>query len=211
MFYNATAIQTLTDRIGWAAPIPPTDLVLSTAVTSATSGRYVRDFHPMAIVENVAETQPQYQADNNALSAFFISLRASAVRMVLARVFDGNERAYYRNGSGGERERIDGLEYSDRIIAAPALFDNAIGFQMAYDALEMMGNAVRSNFTQRLTQYSYGQIKAEQDGYTDENGKPIDRGIAGRLTAAIREVNNILFPETSTPAIPRIYNASNRW
>lgn len=211
MFYNATAIETLTNRIGWAAPIPPTDLVVSADVTRADSGRYVRDFHPMAIVENIAETQPQYAASQEAVNAFMVSLKGAAVRAVLARIFDGNERAYYRNGANGVRESIAAFDYSDRIITQPGLFDNVIGYQMAYDALELMGNAIRSNQTQRLSQYNYGQIKAEQDGYTDENGKPVDRGIAGKLTAAIREVNNILFPETSTPVQPRIYNASYRW
>jgi hypothetical protein len=211
MFYNSTAIQTLIDRIGWAAAIQPSTIVLSSAAAKSDSGRYFSGFHRMAIVENMKPLMPNKDADNTAFSAWLVDLKREGVMNVLDRVFDNNERAFFLIDRDGNRVDISAKDYSETIITInPRLFDKAIGLQVAYNALEAIAVSTRSNGVQRSTQASYEEIKNEQDGFTDENGKALSAGLKGKLTGSISSIIDILFPKATTGQ-PRIKNASYKW
>lgn len=211
MFYSSGAIQSLIDRIGWAAAIPPTTISLSVAAAKSDSGSYVSDYHRMAIVENMKPLMPNKEANDAAFSAWLVDLKRAGVMAVLDRVFDNNERASYQTLYNGERKDISGVDYSDVIISVrPRLFDKAIGLQVAYNALEAIAVSTRSNAVQRIVQSTYEEIKNEQDGFTDENGKAVTSGLKGKLTGAISSIIDILFPKP-VKGQPLIRNASNAW
>jgi len=210
MFYNSTAVQALQDRVGWAAPVAPSDFALSAENAESTSGRFFKDFHGLAIVEYVIATMPNYDATDATKNAYLLDKKRSAVQSVLSDVFDQNDRAYYYMDTYGNRIDVSGVDFSNIILnVRTSLFDNAIGYRMALDVLELISTSNRSNFDERMAA-AYDQVQNAMEGYTDGNGKTISRGVRGLYRDAIETVIEILFPKEAGRS-PRVWNASYKW
>lgn len=213
--YSTDSIATLTARIAWAAPMQPTSYVLTTENAVGTSGRVFRAFHAMAIVENVAACMPASDAtptlqviDDTTLNAFLSEMREQAVLKVLSEVFE-SETANSRLNAMGTRVDLTGTDYSSKIETNPALFDSAIGYQVAFDVLELMLTTSRSNERQRVGTDRATLLVAQQ-GYRDGEGNQLSDGVLQRLQGAIKRLLGILFPD-DVKGKNVLRNASYKW
>lgn len=212
--YDSNAIAALTGRIGWAPLRLPTSKVLSSDNEGST-GRLFNSFHAMAIAENVEEGMPVSNAntanesiDSAALNAYLKLITDQAILKVLGRVFDSNEAANYYINSAGCRVDLSTKDYSSLIISRPAAFDEVVGYQVAYDVLELMLTTSRSNLRQRAAVEGISLI-AQQQGARDENGNVIIDGVFQKLESAYGKLSAILFPVANTR--PKIRSASHLW
>ncbi len=162
----------------------------------------------MAIVENVFDTMPNRDADNDALKAYLDELKDQAVRSVLSKVFDNNERASIKVSAYGRRVDVSWTDYSAMIISRASVLDDAVGYQQACNVLELMLSTARSNTTER-TGKDYQTLKVELEGFTNEGGHLVSRGLFYKLNGAIISAIDILFPVDKPKNILR--NASNKW
>lgn len=195
MTYNSTAIQALIDRIGWNTPVPPYTLfTVSAANLKADSGRRFNQYHKLATVEFMADTMPNPDADGAAINAYLLDLKAQAVKRTLTQIFDNNPRANY-SMSSGFRKDLSGTDYSDMILTRTNVFDEVIGMNGAVIALELIKNSDRSNIRERLSKSGISSF-AELEGFFNEFGKTLAKGMYSRTDVAVAKAIDILFPET---------------
>lgn len=212
--YDSSAIAALTGRIGWAPLMLPTSKVLSSDNEGST-GRLFSAYHAMCIVENVEECMPVSNAitasesiTDDVLNDYLKQLTDQAILKVLSRVFDNNDAANYRINSEGCRIDLSGTDYTAKIVARAAIFDDAVGYQVAYNVLEMLMNTSRSNLRERSIQDRMALISQLQ-GARDERGVVIVDGIFQKLEDAFKRINAALFPQV-TPG-PKLRNKSYLW
>lgn len=192
--YDNTSIQVLVDRVGWALPIPPSTIVLTSDNTKSDSGRYFDAFHKMAIVENVFNVQPNHNISNADFNVYLYGLKKAATMKVLSAIFDLNERANLSIATSGLRVDISSTDYSHMITTRASIFDDCIGYQVSCDVLELMLLTTRSNQTESVSKYNYQQLKVELDGFTNEGGHLVSKGVHFKLNASIIKAIDILFP-----------------
>lgn len=192
--YDNTSIQVLVDRVGWALPIPPSTIVLTSENTKSDSGRYYDAFHKMTIVENVFDVQPNHNISNTDFNLYLYGLKKAATMKVLSAIFDLNERANLSIATNGRRVDTSSTDYSQMITTRASIFDDCLGYQMACDVLEMILLTTRSNQTESISKYNYQQLKLELDGFTNEGGHLVSKGLHFKLNASIIKAIDILFP-----------------
>lgn len=192
--YDNTSIQVLVDRVGWALPIPPSTIVLTSENTKSDSGRYYDAFHKMTIVENVFDVQPNHNISNTDFNLYLYGLKKAATMKVLSAIFDLNERANLSIATNGRRVDTSSTDYSQMITTRASIFDDCLGYQMACDVLEMILLTTRSNQTESISKYNYQQLKLELDGFTNEGGHLVSKGLHFKLNASIIKAIEILFP-----------------
>lgn len=196
--YQSTVIDMLALRIAFAEPMQPSPIVLEVRNSAGTSGRKARRFHSLVTVENIWLTMPAptqgitAQADNATLNEHLYDLKREAVLAVLAAVFDKNALATVGKDSCGNPVDISDTDYTNKITINPARFDDAIGYQIAYMALEQMLTSTRTNPTE-LKIADKGQLRLEQEGFAMD-GTRVSPGVAGKLRAALKDLIGSLFP-----------------
>lgn len=206
MFYDSATVDYLIDRLGWENAVPPSSIVVSAENHTSTSGRYYDEFFKMSIVENIEAAIHNSDATELTLNEFLFKLKKEAVMNMLDRVFDSNERAFYKTGNGGCVVDISGKDYSAIIPTKGRLFDAAIGYSMAKSVIQLLLTTGRENGTNRDNKFDYNYLKGELEGLKDENGE-VFKGINGYLNIEIGKIINILFPKRSTPILtaPRVW------
>lgn len=210
MFYNSTAIDTIEKRVGWASAVPPSTLTV-VGSNAGTSGKVFTAYHPAATVENVNATVTNANSvsiDNNTLNNALGKMRQQATLRVLSAVFDLNPLANSQTNYTGLDTDLSGTDYSDVIIARQNLFDNAIGFQVALDVLELMAVSGRSNSLERNGK-SVMDARAEIYGVFTEQGAQVYPGIVTELKKSIQTIIDILFPKKLRT--PYLVDRSNMW
>lgn len=197
--YNSTSIQTLIDRVGWAQAVQPnSQIVVDAANLTANSGRFFKDFHPNAIVELVVPTMPNPSANAAAYNAYLLDMKRIGVLKVLTAVFDLNERAQFTwNATRTYRTARPFFDYSDTIITRSNLFDTAIGYQVALDALAAETLSIRNNGAESKMKESYTEMKIEMGDFNNADGNLVSGGLTAKLNDAIIKIIDILFPEES--------------
>lgn len=213
--YTTAAIEALANRIGWAQPIPPTQKTLTAENAVGTSGRLFNSFHQLCIVENVEATMPvsgspsgyDVLVSNQQLNDKLKEFRDQAARKVLNRIFDINPLAQYRTSACGRRQYIGGTDYSDIIIGRAANLDDLMGYQVAYDVMQMMLMPQRSNRTERSIAEA-GAIMAQLNGFRNAQGQLVEDGILQKLENAYTDAIGIFFESQS---VPTVRNASALW
>jgi hypothetical protein len=86
--YDFTAvIAALKDRVGFRQPLGTGAPTLTSAVTTANSGRYFQDFHALVTVDNIKATMEQTGASDADLITYLGNLRQSAIMRCLNGVF----------------------------------------------------------------------------------------------------------------------------
>jgi hypothetical protein len=197
MLYNGTTIQNLMGLVGWQEAVPPTSILVTSANTASTSGRFFSSFHQSAIVENVFATLPNAQMDNDTLNALLLKMKKDSVLEVLSRIYDANPLAYRSS------QEIDGkvvtslnyaLEYDTLTANNMSVFADPIGFNMAKRCLQLYVTSTRSNRLQAIQEMKYPELKAELDGIYSENGKMVAKGANYFYEEAIKRTIEILFP-----------------
>jgi len=212
MYYSATTITNLQNRIGWAPPVPPVDFAVTASNLQSDSGRLFSDYCKLSTVEVVSKLQPK-SIKNGATPVTdpnpqLASLKRSAVLRALGKVFDNNPRANQYKAAFDQAVDISANEYDNIIAARPYLLDEVIGYAMAVEVIEMAIASNRSNFEQRLMQEAMADMRLDLDGYTDTTGQFVSPGVRGQLRKAVENLTNILWPERARPIIR---NASHKW
>ena len=179
--YSELSIQTIEKRIGWS---DPSDLPISISAENkqSDSGRMFNGFHSMVLLSNIYATVPAVNMDENSFNEYLSSVRKQAVLSVLNRIFDQN------------KEYISTNDYSDTIINRSALFDDAIGYSVAANIIEMFISSARSNLEERNSKMSYQIFKIELEGAKNENGYPVTKGLLSKLDTSIKRAREIIFP-----------------
>jgi len=208
MFYDTAAITALEGRVGWAQAVPPSTIVISMNNGLSASGLKFKTFHKLATVENVKETLGTLALNDTVLQAQLDELRKQAVIKVLQAIYDQNPLANgQRNGYFGQYVDMSTTDYSNVIITRSNVFDQAIGYQMAYDVIQMMISTSRSNLTERAVTGAYEVLQIELEGVNQSNSNIATKGIEYRLKNAIDQAIAILFPQRKRG----IVNATHQW
>lgn len=181
--YNQDSIDFLVNRIGWAdVQDDSLSIVINAENLVGTSGRTFKSFHELVTVENVysatTKENPSYEEFNYILS----EIRKQAVLKVLPQVIDKNYLSEISK------------DYSDIIIENSVLFDDAIGYQVAFDVLEKFVSTSRSNLLERNAKLTISNLKLELNGFRNENGYTVAKGVIFYLNEAIKRASNKLFP-----------------
>lgn len=207
--YDNTAISSLIRRVGWRQAIQPNlAIVIDATNIISDSGRYFNDFHKLAIVENAVSGMPNAKVTSLVYNEFLYDMKKAAVLKVLSAVFDINPRANYTFNGLGLRIDTSNTDYTNTIITRSNLFDEAIGYQVAYDTIELMLLTGRSNMEERLAKMNFNEMKIEMGDFYHE-GELVGKGILGKLNSVIERIIDILFPKLNDGK-PYV-NAVNKW
>ena len=207
MFYNSQAIAALETRVGWAQPVPPSNITLSVNNISSTSGRTFDSYHKLATVENVKNTLGTGVTDQSAFQSQLDRLRKQSVLKALNAIYDRNPLANLTRGVYGQNVNLSGVDYSPVIIDRANVFDDVIGYQMAYDIIQMMISTSRSNMTERAVNGTYETLQIELEGASQSNSNLSTKGVVFYLKDSIDQAIAILFPQRKFG----IYNATPLW
>lgn len=211
--YSDAAIAALEGRIGWAQPMAPTSRVLTTE-NEGTTGQTFDAFHKLLTVENIEACMPvsnaltaQETITDSSLNAYLVHLRKQATLKVLRRLFDTNKLAQVHTNSIGERTDTSAKDWSTLIQSRLPALDECVGFQLAYDCLELILTTSRINYRERNGKEN-GNVRLEQQGATDSEGNPQIDGVFGKMNRAYKEAIGVLFPQHTKPMIR---DRSNYW
>lgn len=193
--YTEQSITTLINRIGWEKALNSDVAInIDLANSAATSGRKVNTFHQLASVENIYSAVSEVNMDEVTFNEFLSSVREQSVREVATAVLDQH---YLYD---------DTIDYSNTIIEKARLFDDAIGYCIAINVLELFISSGRKNLTERNTALTFQTLKVELEGARNDNGHFIAKGIVYKKERAIQKAQRIIFPD---PVL--IIGSGNEW
>lgn len=181
--YLEPAIIALTERIKWGTPQEDSFiLVLDASNLTGTSGRNFQSFHQLATVENVLAAIGKINATSAEFNAILSDIRKQAVLEIVPLIIDKN------------RDSVSSVDYTDTIIENAVLFDDAIGYKVAISVLELFVSTKRSNLPERNAKLAISNLKLELNGFKNENGIVVAKGLLSYLSEAIKTATNKIFP-----------------
>lgn len=185
--YSEQSISTIANRIGWGKPqVDGFTIELSEAIENGTSKRNFQSFHQLVTVENVLAAVPDPAISDEDFNSKLTEIRDNAARAVLNLIIDLNPNS------------ILDKDYSDVIIANPALFDDAVGYKVAMSVLELLISSERLNTTGRSAQMAISALKVEIEGWKNETGITVANGLGQKLNKAVAMASKRLFPVNPT-------------
>lgn len=192
--YLETAISTLIERISWANPQEDSFVIeLDPDNLTGTSGRNFQSFHQLVTVENIYAAISNIDANAEEFNIILSNIRKQAVLKILPLVIDYNQLS------------VSSTDYTDLIIDNAILFDDAIGYQTAINVLELFVSTKRSNLSERNAKLAISNLKLEINGFKNETGYTVAKGLVFFLNEAIRIASDKLFPN------PIIIQSPNAW
>ncbi len=192
--YKQEAIEALTFRIGWEKPLDSTSaIVLDIDNIAGDSTRKVNSFHQLASVENLYSAVSVVGMEMLAFNAFLTSMRSQAVVAVLNEVMDKHP------------EYVQTEDYTDLLISKAAVLDDAIGYTIATNVLELFVSSNRKNFTERNPALSFQSLKIELEGAKNDRGFTVARGTMFKRYQAVKIARELLFPQATG------ITGSNHW
>lgn len=181
--YSEVAIATLTDRIKWNASLDSGfTLALSSGNATGISGKHFQSFHNLVSIDAIYASVPDVAMGEEAFNALLSDIRNQAVLQTLNDVLERHEKY------------VATTDYSEILINNAALFDNAIGYKVCISALEMFLSTQRSNLPERNAKLSASNLKLELEGFTNENGNIVARGIKYYYENAVKKASQKIFP-----------------
>lgn len=192
--YSQEIIQSLTERIGFGLPVEDGfALNISDAVQNGTSGRFFKSFHSLVTVENIIAGIENNQPAEQEFEAVLNGYRQAAVLEVLNVIMD-QSLDYVANDS-----------YDALITENVVLFDNAIGYKVAMMVIEMFMTTKRSNIVDRNAKLAVSNLKLELEGYRNDSGVLVAKGLVHKFENAVKLAKNKLFP------FKVVVNDGNAW
>lgn len=181
--YLERAIESLTERIRWAAPEETSfPLTLDASNGTGTSGRTFKAFHQLVTIENVYAAISNLNPTAEDFNAILSDIIKQAVLSIVPLIIDKSINSVYRT------------DYTDLIIDNSVLFDDAIGYQVAISVLELFMSTKRSNLPERNAKLAISNLKLEINGFRNDNGHVIARGLIYDLKDALKLARYKLFP-----------------
>ena len=181
--YNELAISTLEKRLFWnKSQNSEFTIALDLSNATGTSGKHFQGFHNLVSIENVYNSVPDTAMTEIEFNAVLTDIRKQAVLQSLTDILDKNTLYLVEK------------DYSDTIINNASLFDNTVGYKVAVSVLEMFMSTSRINFTERNAKLAASNLKLELEGFTNENGHVVAKGIRNYYYAGVKAASKKLFP-----------------
>lgn len=192
--YSPEIIQSLTERIGFGSPQEDGfTLTISEAIQNGASGRTFKSFHSLVTLENIIAVIEKEQPSATQFEQILNEYRKGAVLEVLNVIMDQHPD-YVANNS-----------YDAIITENIALFDNAIGYKVAVMVIEMFMSTKRNNIVDRNAKLAVSNLKLELEGYRNDSGVLVAKGLIHKFGTAIKLAQNKLFP------FKVVVNDGNAW
>lgn len=140
------------------------------------SGRYYEDSHFIVTLANIEACRPE-ETPPVVIEDYLTQLKESCAYAVLGDCFD---RAKLGEGT---------------LVEYPALFDNALAYQMSITIINLIMSSTRSNFTERITKEMIQRIHFDLNGNygaTSSPNYPRQQGIASKYMKECRRIQNRL-------------------
>lgn len=181
--YSELAISTIAERIKWNASLDSAFAVqLSDTNKKGVSGKHFQSFHNLVSIENMYAAVPKIDMESAAFNAFLTDMRLQATLQALNDIMETNESYDPEN------------DYTNVLISNAALFDNAVGYKVAINVLEMFLSTIRSNLPERNAKLSASNLKLELKGFRNDNGHVVADGLEAFYQLAIDKAGKKLFP-----------------
>lgn len=181
--YSEEIIQSLTERIGFGSPQEDSfTLTISEAIQIGASGRIFKSFHSLVNLENIINCVNKVDPSETEFEEILNQFRKSAVLDVLSTILD--QHTDYKAKD----------DYDSIINEHIVLFDIAIGFRVAIMVIEMFMSSKRSNLVERNAKLSVSNLKLEVNGYKNDSGSLVAKGLIHDLQNAIKLAQNKIFP-----------------
>lgn len=181
--YSEEIIQSLTERIGFGSPQEDSfTLTMSEAIRIGASGRIFKSFHSLVTLENIIAAIENLQPTAEEFEAILDEFKTGAVLEVLSLVLDSHE------------DYINDDSYDASITKNIILFDNAIGYKVAIMVIEMFMSTKRSNIVERNAKLSVSNLKLELEGYRNDSGILVAKGLVHKFENAIKTAQKKIFP-----------------
>ena len=181
------SISALMGRVGWRQYPASFPFALTDENKKSESGRYFQDFNALVTLTNIKSTMEDAQADKVVFNEALLNMQYAAISAI---------------ASGILRESAN-IELSQAVIIfgdvakeSPALFDEAIGLQVACSAVEMiMLSTTRSNAAERDGKERAQMLFAELNGMLNESGAIVSVGLKNRLARELKYLRARIFPK----------------
>ena len=181
--YSEEIIQSLTERIGFGSPQEDSFvLAISEAIQNGASGRFFKSFHSLVTLENIIAAIEKQNINSEEFEALLNEYREGAVLEVLSLILDSHQD-YVSNDS-----------YDATITQNINIFDNAIGYKVAIMVIEMFMSTKRSNIVERNAKLSVSNLKLELEGYRNDSGVLVAKGLVHKFENAIKTAQKKIFP-----------------
>ena len=109
-------------------------------------------------------------------------LKKGAVLESLSLILDSHE------------DYINDDSYDATITQNISLFDNVIGYKVAIMVIEMFMSTKRNNIVERNAKLSVSNLKLELEGYRNETGVLVAKGLVHKFENAIKTAQKKIFP-----------------
>jgi hypothetical protein len=193
--YSEEIISTLTERIGFGTPNEEGfPIELEEANSIGSSGRLFSSFHSLVTIENIHAAVQNADIEEGPFNDILENYRKAAVLEVVPLIMDKNDA--YDNA----------VDYSTVMQQNIILFDDAIGYKVAMMVLEMFMASSRSNLLERNAKFSVSNLKLELEGYKNETGVLVAKGLVQKFERSIVKASNKIFPR-----VIEIKDASSNW
>ena len=181
--YSEEIIQSLTERIGFGSPQEDSfTLTISEAIQIGASGRVFKSFHSLVTLENIIAAIENLQPTAEEFEAILNELKKGAVLESLSLILDSHE------------DYINDDSYDATITQNISLFDNVIGYKVAIMVIEMFMSTKRNNIVERNAKLSVSNLKLELEGYRNESGVLVAKGLVHKFENAIKTAQKKIFP-----------------
>lgn len=193
--YSESIKDILFSRIGFGTPQENGfSLVIDEANSLGLSGRLFRYFHSLVTIENINGSIDNQTADSAQFNVILLEIKKNAVLEILPLILD-------------KHSDYDPLKDYDLTIESNiTLFDDAIGYKVAINCLEMFLSTKRSNFSERNVKLSASNLKLELEGFRNDNGVLVAQGLVQKFNRSIKDARAKIFPFTI-----KVNDASNNW
>lgn len=181
--YSEQAISTLNERIKWNTSLDSGFIIsLSQENETGTSGKHFQSFHSLVSIDNIYAAVPEIDMSEEDFNNFLGDIRLQATLQVINDVLEINDKYVVET------------DYSDLIIKNASLFDSAIGYKVVTRVLELFLSSPRSNLHERNTKLAASNLKLELEGFINDNGNLVAKGIKHHYYIAIKKAASKLFP-----------------
>lgn len=181
--YSEEIIQSLTERIGFGSPQEDSfTLTISEAIQIGASGRVFKSFHSLVTLENIIAAVENINPTAVEFIAILDELKKGAVLESLSLILDSH------------KDYINDDSYDASITQNISLFDNVIGYKVAIMVIEMFMTTKRNNIVERNAKLSVSNLKLELEGYRNETGVLVAKGLVHKFENAIKTAQKKIFP-----------------
>lgn len=192
--YSDEIIEKLETRIGFGKPLENGFTPeLEEANSTGSTERIFTSFHSLVTVENIFAATPFDNTKKDEFNAFLNDLRHQATLEVIPLIMDKNIK--YDNA----------VNYDKTINDNAILFDDAIGFNLAIKALELFMTTKESNLTERNAKMAISNLKLELEGFRNDQGVLVAKGLVHKYDNAIQKATKKIFPIVATVGSDKIW------